>query len=317
MVEIIGDETPAEARKREADKPKQQTVTADSPASQTTGNLLPGGGRSGSGVSGDGKRAALNYPLSYPASGWFLPTGGIGGFHDGFNDPRDGGRRTHYATDIMAGHGTTLFATVNGTIKRRSSGLGGTGIYLYGDDGIRYYYAHLSGYAGPSGGRVAAGQPIGFVGSTGNASSPHLHFSMKDIKTGRYINPYPYLKAGGSAPSPGAYQPLQPVGQDQLPQQHLQYDQQGLRVVSPTDVALNAFTTLDSGLQEPKFNARSLLKGMFSTFSNAIAGPSGRVDYRTIGTSGVTAGQVELEDAAEAEQEQPIQTGGVEATEVV
>ena len=68
-------------------------------------------------------------------------------------------------------------------------------MYVYGDDGITYYYAHLSKYAPglTSGQRVTRGQHIGYNGTSGNASTPHLHLGM--IVGGTYVNPYPTVRA--------------------------------------------------------------------------------------------------------------------------
>jgi murein DD-endopeptidase MepM/ murein hydrolase activator NlpD len=72
--------------------------------------------------------------------------------------------------------------------------LGGRQIYLAGSDGITYYYAHLSGYANglKNGQSVGQGDAIGFVGSTGNATTNVLHLGM--IVGGQYVNPYPTVR---------------------------------------------------------------------------------------------------------------------------
>ena len=80
-------------------------------------------------------------------------------------------------------------------VSQRSNTLGGITISLMGDSGNRYYYAHLSAYEG-AGGRVTQGQLIGYVGATGNASGPHLHFEFRP-NNGVPVNPYPSVKAAG------------------------------------------------------------------------------------------------------------------------
>lgn len=118
--------------------------------------------------------------------------------------------RAHEGVDIMAPDGTAVLATADGRIaKLDRSARGGLTIYQF-DAGERYafYYAHLSAYA-PSlreGDVVRQGQVIGYVGSTGNATTPHLHFELQRLTEdrswwrGETINPYPFLRAGHLPP---------------------------------------------------------------------------------------------------------------------
>ena len=85
----------------------------------------------------------------------------------------------------------------SGAIYRLSnSTLGGISIYLIGNSGDLYYYAHLDAWAeGLAGGqKVAAGDPLGIVGTTGNSPSwaPHLHLGWKP-GSGDWANPYPMV----------------------------------------------------------------------------------------------------------------------------
>jgi murein DD-endopeptidase MepM/ murein hydrolase activator NlpD len=88
--------------------------------------------------------------------------------------------RIHRATDILATHGTPVVAATAGKLLRLSNNpLGGITIYML-DANARflYYYAHLDRYADQlkAGATVEQGQLLGYVGKTGNASVPHLHF---------------------------------------------------------------------------------------------------------------------------------------------
>jgi murein DD-endopeptidase MepM/ murein hydrolase activator NlpD len=114
-------------------------------------------------------------------------------FIDTWGYPRSGGR-THKGTDMIAARGTKLVAMRNGTVRLNSHSLGGRQVYVYGDDGITYYYAHLSGWSSGlrTGQRVSKGQLIGYVGNSGNATTNVLHLGM--IVGGVYVNPYPTVR---------------------------------------------------------------------------------------------------------------------------
>ena len=139
----------------------------------------PPSGGGGGAVSSSGKACILERPYSYV---------------DSWGAPRSGGR-SHQGTDVMAPHGARVFAFVNGVVSRESSSTnGGIQLYLQGDNGVEYFYAHLSGYAVSTGTRVRAGQLIAYNGQTGNAqyTAPHVHFEVH--MSGGAVNPYPHLK---------------------------------------------------------------------------------------------------------------------------
>lgn len=131
-------------------------------------------------------------------SGFRFPVGGTHDYTDTWGAPRSGGRR-HQGTDVFAAEGTPLVAVERGVLARvGTDDLGGTKLWLVGESGTQYYYAHLSAYAeGVAEGLVVgAGQVIGYVGHTGNARStpPHLHFEVHPAG-GDAIDSYPMLVA--------------------------------------------------------------------------------------------------------------------------
>ncbi|MDH3707694.1 MAG: M23 family metallopeptidase, partial [Acidimicrobiia bacterium] len=95
-------------------------------------------------------------------------------------------------------YGTELRAIEDGVIERVSnSALGGLALYLQGDSGARYFYAHLQDLADKGDGdRVRAGDIVGFNGDSGNArGTPHLHFQWAPEGGEGWRNPYPLLEA--------------------------------------------------------------------------------------------------------------------------
>jgi murein DD-endopeptidase MepM/ murein hydrolase activator NlpD len=115
---------------------------------------------------------------------------------DSWGAARSGGR-AHKGTDIMNPLGNKVHAIVDGVISRQTnSSLGGISLYLQGDNGIEYYYAHLMRYASAVGQRVKAGELIAINGQTGNArfTAPHVHFEVHP-GGGAPVDPYPYVRA--------------------------------------------------------------------------------------------------------------------------
>ena len=123
---------------------------------------------------------------------------------DSFDEAR-GGTRHHEAIDILAPRGTAVVAVDEGKIaKLYTSKQGGFTVYQFDrDDSHAFYYAHLDRYANglKEGSYLRRGDPIGYVGTTGNAppNTPHLHFAIfelgpeKNWWQGKPINPYPFL----------------------------------------------------------------------------------------------------------------------------
>lgn len=105
----------------------------------------------------------------------------------------------HTGTDFGAPLGTPVGAAIGGEIVQRSWGSAwGNHIIVRGDNGLYYLYAHLSKKA-VEGGRVNTGQTIGYIGSTGNSTGPHLHFEVQKSSSwarGNELDPAPYVTAG-------------------------------------------------------------------------------------------------------------------------
>jgi murein DD-endopeptidase MepM/ murein hydrolase activator NlpD len=141
-----------------------------------------------------------------PSGKLMVPVEGmaLASIKDNFDQPR-GTERHHEALDIMAPKGTRVVATADGKIvKLFTSKPGGLTVYQFDpSEKYAYYYAHLDRYADglKEGMEIKRGDPIGYVGSTGNAdpNAPHLHFAVFELTPekqwwkGTPVDPYPLL----------------------------------------------------------------------------------------------------------------------------
>ena len=135
------------------------------------------------------------------------PVGQPHAVYDGFGAPRfAGGYHPHAGNDIIAPQGTPIYATFDGFAQAGYNILGGNSVDVYGDLGYTYN-AHLvePGFTG----NVSAGDVIGYVGATGDTSTPHDHFEWHPnvipsnwpsspygySVIGDAVNPFPLLSA--------------------------------------------------------------------------------------------------------------------------
>ena len=103
--------------------------------------------------------------------------------------PIDGFNKMHKGTDFAAPMGTPIMASGNGVIKRAGwCGGGGNCVVIKHNSTYQTVYAHMSKFAKGirKGTRVKQGQTIGFVGSTGKSTGPHLHYEV--LVNGKRIN---------------------------------------------------------------------------------------------------------------------------------
>jgi len=113
-------------------------------------------------------------------------------FADTWGAARSGGR-SHEGVDMIAASGLPIVAVESGSVRFKTNRLGGNSAWVTGSSGTTYYYAHMSSWEG--GNRsVGRGEVIGYVGQTGNAGIPHLHFEVHP-GGGSAVNPYPYVRA--------------------------------------------------------------------------------------------------------------------------
>lgn len=147
--------------------------------------------------------AAFQAGSHFCVPGFVFPVLGDVSFGPGWGAPRMMGtadQHWHEGTDIMAPTGRELVAVEAGTLFKvgGGGGLGGLRLWLRGDSGAEYYYAHVSGFPPgiADGVVVAAGDVIAYNGDTGNAAggAAHLHFEIHPGGGGP-VDPYPLLRA--------------------------------------------------------------------------------------------------------------------------
>jgi Peptidase family M23 len=134
-------------------------------------------------------------------------------YTDDFGEPRAGG--LHQGIDMVAPKRSLALAAEAGKVEFwKTSRTAGCMLYLHGQSGTTYYYIHLNndltarndnrGKCAPGtayatglkdGAKVASGQPVGYVGDSGDANGihPHLHFELHPAG-GRAVDPYPWLR---------------------------------------------------------------------------------------------------------------------------
>jgi murein DD-endopeptidase MepM/ murein hydrolase activator NlpD len=103
-------------------------------------------------------------------------------------------RRQHNGVDLAAEHGTPVYATADGRVGKALY-WGSYGNYVQIEHGgqLQTRYAHLSSYTVNSGDQVRKGQLIGYIGSTGRSTGPHLHYEVR--VEGEPVDPVPYMVA--------------------------------------------------------------------------------------------------------------------------
>lgn len=107
--------------------------------------------------------------------------------------PTAGASTNHKGVDMACPSGTPIYATRAGTVTVASYQAGGAGYYvsINHGDGFASIYMHMTRYVVSKGQSVTQGQLIGYVGSTGISTGPHLHFGVS--YGGTYVNPMAYL----------------------------------------------------------------------------------------------------------------------------
>jgi murein DD-endopeptidase MepM/ murein hydrolase activator NlpD len=144
-------------------------------------------GLSSSGNSGDNWLNLADAPALWPVVGPI--TSSFGERQDPFN----GEGAFHAGIDISSSFGQPVRATADGVVLVAGLASGyGREITVDHGNGIQTLYGHLSGFAVTSGEQVKIGQIIGYVGTSGRSTGPHLHYEVRIRNTP--VNPHKYLR---------------------------------------------------------------------------------------------------------------------------
>jgi murein DD-endopeptidase MepM/ murein hydrolase activator NlpD len=129
---------------------------------------------------------ARSTPSLYPIAGWLTSAFGTR------KDPFTGQPDFHSGIDLSANRGTPIKATADGTVRSAAyQGNYGNAVVLDHGFGLATRYGHMSGFRVRAGQKVRRGEVIGYVGSTGRATSAHLHYEI--LHNDQPINPFRLL----------------------------------------------------------------------------------------------------------------------------
>jgi murein DD-endopeptidase MepM/ murein hydrolase activator NlpD len=105
-----------------------------------------------------------------------------------------GGRRAHKGIDLAGPVGTPIYATADGVISK-AEWFSSYGLYVSIEHGgaLQTRYGHMSRLNVANGQRVHKGDIIGFIGTTGRSTGPHLHYEVR--VNGEAVNPLPYMQS--------------------------------------------------------------------------------------------------------------------------
>ena len=171
-----------------AEKEKEYTDAkrAEEEAAKNNNSNNNNGGNNGGNSGGTPSASGFLFPL--PAGSGVVITSPYGyRYH-----PIDGGYRFHNGVDLAVAQGTPVYATKSGTVTTATFSSGyGYYVTINHGDGFSSLYGHMTHYTVSSGDYVNQGDLIGYVGSTGYSTGPHLHFTM--FYNGATVNPMDYV----------------------------------------------------------------------------------------------------------------------------
>jgi murein DD-endopeptidase MepM/ murein hydrolase activator NlpD len=125
-------------------------------------------------------------PTIWPTTGWLTSAYGTR------TDPFTGKKAFHYGIDIASSFGNPIVATADGFVSHiKREKIGGNTVIISHGGGFTTVYCHLSKFAVRAGQRVKRWDVIGYIGQTGKALGPHVHYEVR--RNGKAVNPYKYI----------------------------------------------------------------------------------------------------------------------------
>ena len=135
-------------------------------------------------------RSSVSIPSLMPVDGVHLSSDYGMRIH-----PVLGGRRQHKGVDLAGPVGTPVHAAADGTVSR-ADWFSSYGLFVSLEHGgsLQTRYGHMSRLNVAAGQQIHKGDVIGYIGTTGRSTGPHLHYEVRIA--GAAVNPVPYLQAG-------------------------------------------------------------------------------------------------------------------------
>ncbi len=166
--------------KEEKERLAKLNAQNNNKAPAKTGSGSSGGSSSSSGSSTGGWLYPLGYSVPITcAYGWR-------------NHPLTGKKNWHTGIDLGAGEGSAIYASKSGTVTSATYNEAyGNCVTINHGDGYSSLYAHMTNYIVSAGSYVKQGDVIGYVGTTGYSTGPHLHFTI--YYNGGDVNPLNYI----------------------------------------------------------------------------------------------------------------------------
>lgn len=160
---------------------KEQAAAA---AAAAAANKASNSNNSSASSSGGASSGGFAFPLAYST--------GVTCAYGPRVHPINGNKSFHYGVDLAAGMSTEIYATKSGTVTGATYGeANGYYVTINHGDGYSSIYAHMTNYVVSVGDSVKQGQLIGYVGTTGWSTGPHLHFEI--LYNGSNVNPMNYI----------------------------------------------------------------------------------------------------------------------------